>query len=204
MSIADRNSWQLFFLSGQKKQALNYDPRSTSPGGPLNIICACTYIQSTEVLAIHVAIISQQHVRAPSPSTSEKRLTSNPGGMARHAHFAVLSRKLNSSGRDISEVRRGPPRRYISIRRRGIKNSQRKFLTSPAGLPRFSLSREMYRRCYSGEKKKARRLFTSPRRIYEPSAGGIPRLTSPTSPKKINSCWETRNEACNVQCRNKH
>ena len=99
----------------------------------------------------------------------------------------------NLARRGEIEARYGgtPPRRYIvSIRRRGIKNSQRKFLTSPAGLPRFSLSREMYRRCYSGEKKKARRLFTSPRRIYEPSAGGIPRLTSPTSPKKINSCWE--------------
>ena len=155
----------------------------------MNIIYACTYIQSTEVLAIHVAIISQQHVRAPSPSTSEKRLTTNPGGMARHAHFAVLSRKLNSSGRDISEVRRGPPRRYISIRLRGSKICRRRFLNSPAELTSLFLSREMYRRCSSGEEKKARRRFTSARRIYEPSAGGIPRLTSPISLKKSEFCW---------------
>ena len=155
----------------------------------MNIIYACTYIQSTEVLAIHVAIISQQHVRAPSPSTSEKRLKTNPGGMARHAHFAVLSRKLNSSGRDISEVRRGPPRRYISIRLRGSKICRRRFLNSPAELTSLSLYREMYRRCSSGEEKKARRRFTSARRIYEPSAGGIPRLTSPISPKKSEFCW---------------
>ena len=116
--------------------------------------------------------------------------------MARHAHFAVLSRKLNSSGRDISEVRRGPPRRYISIRLRGSKICRRRFLNSPAELTSLSLYREMYRRCSSGEEKKARRRFTSARRIYEPSAGGIPRLTSPISPKKSEFSWEEI--ACSV------
>ena len=121
-------------------------------------MCMHIYIESTEVLAR--AIISQQHERTPSPSMSEKRLTTNPGALAPHAQFAVLSRKLNSSGRDISEVRRGPPRRYISIRLRGSKICRRRFLNSPAELTSLFLSREMYRRCSSGEEKKARRRFT--------------------------------------------